>query len=124
MRKLTLALIALALILGLGARVREATLSTHTTVGAESEIELLLNAKIRDAERSQKLSEMVEAKVLACRLEVASDIVGSVEEVAAGRYRAVLSPSMDASNRRQFRGCLEDWGMDHVQLNVVRLAPN
>jgi hypothetical protein len=118
-----LGLVALALILGLGARLRDATLSTHTAVAAESRIELLLNAEMRGAEQSQNLAELVQAQVLVCRLEVASDIVGAVEEVAAGRYRAVLSPSMDASNRRQFRGCLEDWGTDHVRLAVLRLAP-
>jgi hypothetical protein len=67
---------------------------------------------------------MVEAQVLLCRLEVSSDVVGNVEAIASGRYRAVLAPSMDESNRRQFRGCLEDWVLDHVRLDVVRLTPS
>jgi hypothetical protein len=29
---------------------------------------------------------------------------------------------MDDTNRRQFRGCVEDWMIDHVRLDVVRLA--
>jgi hypothetical protein len=28
---------------------------------------------------------------------------------------------MDDTNRRQFRGCVEDWIVDHVRLDVVRL---
>jgi hypothetical protein len=28
---------------------------------------------------------------------------------------------MDETNRRQFRGCLEDWLIDHVRLDVVTL---
>jgi len=34
----------------------------------------------------------------------------------------VLQPSMDDTNRRQFRGCLEDWKIDQFQLDVIRLA--
>ena len=58
-----------------------------------------------------------------CRLEVSSDLVGEVEAVAVGRYRAMLVPSLDESNRRQFRVCLEDWVLDRVRLDVIRLAP-
>ena len=29
---------------------------------------------------------------------------------------------MDETNRRQFRGCLEDWVIDQFQLDVIRLA--
>jgi hypothetical protein len=28
---------------------------------------------------------------------------------------------MDETNRRQFRGCLEDWLVDHIRLDVVSL---
>jgi len=28
---------------------------------------------------------------------------------------------MDQTNRRQFRGCVEDFVIDHLQINVVRL---
>jgi hypothetical protein len=30
---------------------------------------------------------------------------------------------MDETNRRQFRGCLEDWVVDQVRLDVVSLVP-
>ena len=65
---------------------------------------------------------MVEAQLLACRLEVSSDLVGPIEPQGDGRFRAVLTPSMDETNRRQFRGCLEDWLIDQFQLDVIRLA--
>jgi hypothetical protein len=74
-----------------------------------------LNREMRD--------EMVEAQLVACRLEVNSDIIGEVEPLpTAGYFRAVLQPSMDETNRRQFRGCLEDWKIDQFQLDVIRLA--
>jgi hypothetical protein len=28
---------------------------------------------------------------------------------------------MDETNRRQFRGCLEDWTVDHLRLDVEAL---
>jgi hypothetical protein len=102
--------------------VREATLSTHQPVEPGSRIELVLSASTKGAEHNQTLDEMVEAQVLACRLEVTSDVVGDIEAQPDGRYRAVLTPSMDETNRRQFRGCIEDWVVDQVRLDVVRLA--
>jgi hypothetical protein len=66
---------------------------------------------------------MVEAQLVACRLVVSSNLVGGIEPVRHGRYfRAVLTPSMDETNRRQFRGCLEDWLIDDFQMDVIRLA--
>lgn len=104
--------------------LRDATLSTHQPVPPDSRIEVVVDARTKGGEVGQTLGEMVEAQVLLCRLEVSSDVVGNVEAIALGRYRAVLAPSMDESNRRQFRGCLEDWVLDHVRLDVVRLTPS
>jgi hypothetical protein len=118
-----LALGAVGLAVGVVAvlSVREATLSTHQDVEPGSEIELVVSARTKGGESNQTLHEMVEAHVLACRLEVTSDVVGEVEAQPDGRYRAILTPSMDETNRRQFRGCLEDWMLDQVRLDVVRL---
>jgi hypothetical protein len=101
--------------------LREATLSTHEAVAAR-ETKLVVSGETKGGEENQTLSEMVEAQVLSCRLEVESDLAGPVERLGDGRFRAVLVPALDDSNRRQFRGCLEDWIIDHVQLDVVELA--
>ena len=102
--------------------LREATLSTHQPVSPGSTIEVVLDAQEKGSEPTQGLDELVATKLQMCRLEVTSDVVGEVEALGNGRYRAVLSPTLDQTNRRQFRGCLEDWGIDHVQLDVVSLA--
>ncbi len=107
-------------VLGVGA-LREATLSTHQPVPADSEVTLVVRADDRGGEPGQTLAEMVEAQVLECRLEVTSDVVGPIDDLGDGRFRAVLAPSMDETNRRQFRGCLEDWRLDHLQLDVLEL---
>ena len=119
-----LALGAIGLLVGVVAvlALREATLSTHQPVEPGSEIELVVSARTKNAERGQTVSELVEAQILTCRLEVTSDVVGEIESQPDNRFRAVLAPSMDETNRRQFRGCLEDWFVDQVRLDVVRLA--
>lgn len=101
--------------------LREATLSTHERVTAK-ETELVLSAKTKGGETRQTLPEMVEAQLLTCRLEVASDLAGPVEALSDGRFRTVLTPAMDETNRRQFRGCMEDWMIDHVRIDVEELA--
>jgi hypothetical protein len=119
--KLLLGAVGLAIgIVGVFA-LREATLSTHEPVEAE-EMELVVSATSRNAERGQTVAEMVEAQLLACRLEVTSDLVGPIEELSDGNYRAVLAPAMDETNRRQFKGCVEDWMIDGVRLGVVSLT--
>jgi hypothetical protein len=101
--------------------LREATLSTHQPVARDSRIELVVAASTKGGEGHQTLAEMVQAQVLACRLEVNSDVVGAIEDQGDDHFRAVLTPSLDETNRRQFRGCIEDWVIDHVRLDVVRL---
>jgi hypothetical protein len=102
--------------------LRDATLSTHQTVRPDSRIELVVRVRTHGAERGQTVTEATEALLLACRLEVNSDPAGPIEDLGEGRFRAVLRPSMDSTDRRQFRGCLEDWNVDHVLVDVVRLA--
>jgi hypothetical protein len=101
--------------------LREATLSTHEPVVGDG-VELVVYAKTRGGEQNQTLPEMVEAQLQTCRLEVTSDLDGPIESLGEGRFRAVLTPAMDETNRRQFRGCVEDFMIDHVQIDVIQLT--
>ena len=102
--------------------LREATLSTHHPVDPDSRVEVVVSARSEGAERGQSLAELVEALVLTCRLEVTSDLEGPVEPLGEGRFRVVLVPTLDETNRRQFRGCVEDWTIDQVRADVVSLT--
>ena len=116
--KLALGTVGLAIgVVGVLA-LREATLSTHEAVAAR-QVELVVSAKTRGGEQNQTLVEMVEAQLLTCRLEVNSDLAGTIESLGDGRFRVVLVPAMDQTNRRQFRGCVEDFVTDHLQIDVV-----
>jgi hypothetical protein len=101
--------------------LREATLSTHEAVAA-ARTELVMSADTKGGERDQTLPEMVEAQLETCRLEVASDVDGPIESLGDGHFRAALAPALDETNRRQFRGCMEDWVIDHVRINVTEMA--
>ena len=118
--ELVLALAGVAAVVAL----REATLSTHEPVPPGSSVELVVAAHTRGAERSQGLDELVEAQLATCRLEINSDLV-DVGPMPGGeaddRYRAVLEPGMDDTDRRQFRGCVEDWTIDHLSMDVISL---
>ena len=118
--RILLGLVGLAIGVVAVLALREATLSTHETVAGRA-TELVVSAKTKSGEKSQTLPEMVEAQLLTCRLEVNSDLDGPIERLGGGRFRAELDRALDETNRRQFRGCLEDWIVDHVQLGVVEL---
>ena len=100
--------------------LRGATLSTHQQVARDSRLELVVAGHIK-GNAGKRLDETVEAQIQGCRLQVGSAIVGKIESEGRGRYRAVLSPSMDRTNRRKFRGCLHDWKIDRFRLDVIRL---
>jgi hypothetical protein len=119
--RLALGLVGLAIGVAAVVALREATLSTHEAV-AGREMELIVSARTHGGELGQTLAEMVEAQLLTCRLEVNSDLAGPLEPLGDGRFRAVLVPAMDETNRRQFRGCVEDFVTDHLQMDVVRMT--
>jgi hypothetical protein len=119
--RLLLGIVGLAIGVAAVLALREATLSTHEPVDGEG-VELVVSARTAGGEQRQTLPEMVEAQLLTCRLEVTSDLVGPIEPLGDGRFRAQLTPAMDETNRRQFRGCVEDFVIDHVQIDVIELA--
>ena len=75
----------------------------------------------RAPSQARPLPEMVEALLLTCRLEVTSDLAGPIRDDGDGRFRVTLAPALDQTDRRQFRGCLEDWTIDHLLVDVVSL---
>lgn len=118
-----LGVVGLAVGVGAVLQLREATLSTHQRVAPDSTMVVELSARTRGGETNQSLDEMVGALLVACRLEVASDLVGPVEHEGNGRFRATVRPALDQTNRRQFRGCVEDWTVDHLLVHQVAFIP-
>jgi hypothetical protein len=110
--------VSLAL-LGVSA-VRDATLSTHEPAVPGSEVEVVVSASQTErAEREGSIPETVQALLLTCRLEVPADIVGSIQNDGDGQFRFTLAPALDRTDRRQLRGCIEDWTLDQILVDVV-----
>lgn len=103
--------------------LRNATMSTHTDRDPESRVIVVVDATTNRAESTQTLKEMTEALLTLCRLEVTSDPTGPVTALADDptRFRIELRPALDASNRRQYEGCVEDWRLDHLRLRVISM---
>lgn len=117
--RLALGTVGLALgVLGTLA-LREATLSTHERDEPGSTVDLVVSARSEGAERGQSLPEMVHALLLTCRLEVTSDLAGPIHDDGDGRFRVTLAPALDETDRRQLKGCLEDWTIDQLLVDVV-----
>ena len=57
--------------------------------------------------------------MLTCRLEITSDIIGPIRHDGNGTFRVVLEPALDQTDRRQLRGCIEDWTIDHLLADVI-----
>ncbi len=121
MVRVVLAVVGLAIGTTAVLLLREATMSTHQPVSPDSRVTVVLEVETRSPERDQRPSEMVTALLALCRLEVNSDLVGEVDPLGDGRYQAVLTPALDQTNRRQFRGCVEDWTIDGLWADVVAL---
>ena len=117
------ALAAVGLVIGvLGVlALRNATLSTHERVRHADRTIIVVRASVRNAEHNQSLDESVEALLTACRLEVTSDLEADPLPLGEGRFRASLVPALDDTNRRQFRGCVEDWTIDQIRADVLTL---
>jgi hypothetical protein len=61
----------------------------------------------------------VESLVRFCQLEVGRDIgADPIEPLDGDRYRFVLRPALDEADQRQFRGCIGDIVVDHLQASV------
>jgi hypothetical protein len=120
------------LAIGTGAvqNLREATLSTHQPVGKDSEAVIELRATVNDPEGGRTVEGMVRALLLTCRLDVDhSELVGDEPQVSRadngdGRtyFTAVFRPGLDQTNQRQLRGCLEDWSIDHLRVDVLSIT--
>jgi hypothetical protein len=102
-----------------------ATLTVHTEVEPGSQMEVVLDATIREEAEHPDL-DMVRGLAFMCQLEIPSSIVGAeVMTLPDGRYRFVIEPTLDEADRKQFKGCLQDARVDHVlaSVDVMRDLP-
>lgn len=115
------ALIGLAFVAAVGVMipvVAEATMSKPTPVPPESRMEIVLQADVSHETYNSKV-EMVRSLFSACRLQVPTDPQEGRFEQVRDRFRFVIQPALNESDRRQFRGCLEDLKLQHLEVDVL-----
>ncbi len=120
-----MAVVALLLVVGGGIHLlREATMSTHHPTGADTSLVVVVEAASNRAEHGVTIEDLTEAQLSTCALEVSRTGGGTVEPVPGtdDRFAVTLRPSLDSTDRKQYRGCLEDWSIDHLRVRVVSMT--
>jgi hypothetical protein len=99
------------------------TLSRHSVMAPGSSMVVRIHSERQSAAEHAE-EELVEAVVAMCQLEVGGAVdpdslrlVDDEQDV----YEVVFEPSLDASDQRQLRGCLEDLRIDHFRAVVVAM---
>jgi hypothetical protein len=114
-------LIGIAIVIAglIGVRVlADATLTTHVEQDPDSRMAVIVHGS-KNGEAEYDLPVGIESLVRFCQLEVGRDIgTEPIEELDGDRFRFILQPALDAADRKQFRGCIGDIVIDHLQASV------
>ncbi|HEV2071765.1 MAG TPA: hypothetical protein VGR26_18425 [Acidimicrobiales bacterium] len=104
---------------GLGVvQMAEYTMTRHEPVPPDSRMAVVVEAHTKGHSPYSRL-QMTRSLFLACRLQVNTTVVeDNFRTVAPDTFRFVLEPTLDDSDQRQLRGCLEDARIDQLQLDV------
>ena len=116
--------VAVVILLGGGIYLlREATMSTNYATGPDSRMIIQVRAASNRAEEGVVLEQLALAQMGVCALDVSRGHGTDVRRVAgtADRFVITLQPALDSTDRKQYRGCLEDWTVNHVQLHVLSM---
>jgi hypothetical protein len=111
---------AVALLLGGVLVVRDLTQSTHHRMPPDSRSRVVVEPVQNRSEPSQTLAAVARAHLAFCDVEVSSTIQGEPTEVARDPLllEVVFAPALDATDRKQFKGCVEDWLVDNHLIHV------
>lgn len=121
----TLTVVGLALMVAGGIYLlREATISTHYASGPDTRLEVVVRATSNGAEPGVTLEEFATVQLRSCTLEVAASEEVAIVAVAGteDQFRATLTPALDSTDRKQYRGCVEDWAIDNLRLEVLSMT--
>jgi hypothetical protein len=100
--------------------LRGLTQSTHRAMPADSRLRVVVEPVSNRSEPSQALTAVAWAQLAACDLEVAGAIEGEPEVLGQDPLlvEVVFAPALDATDRKQFAGCVEDWAIDNHLLHI------
>jgi len=121
MRRRAGALLIVAALVASVMALRDATMSSGGTAGPGTAMEVVVRSHLVRRPQSARL-EMTTNLIDVCGLEISSEVLDrTMEPIDSGLYRFWLRPAPGDSDEREFRGCLEDARVDHLQLDVLRM---
>lgn len=100
--------------------VRHLTQSTHHAMPADSRLRVVVEPVQNSSEPTQTRTSVAGAHLAFCDLEVGSAIQGEPEVIDHDPLllAVVFAPALDGTDRKQFKGCVEDWVVDNHLLHV------
>lgn len=103
--------------------MREATQSRHEPMPADSRVRVVIAPRSNRPESDQSIERVSHAHLSFCQLEVGSRMEGGLEIATIDplRFSVVMAPALDSTDRKQFRGCIEDWIVDNHWIDVVEM---
>ncbi len=108
-------------IAGVG-ELADATLTTHVDLPAESRTVAIVRGSTVD-EGEFSLESGIESLIRVCQLEVGRDLGEQpLEPLGDGRFQFTFQPGLDDANEDQFRGCIGDIVVDHLQASVESMT--
>jgi hypothetical protein len=118
MKRVLLAMIGLVAA-GLGViKMAELTMTRHEPVPPDSRMAVVVEAYTKGHTAHGRL-QMARSLFMACRLQTNSTTVeDDFRQLSPDTFRFVLRPTLDDSDQRQLRGCVEDARIDELQLDV------
>ncbi|HET8929614.1 MAG TPA: hypothetical protein VFN21_03045 [Acidimicrobiales bacterium] len=118
-RTLSVLAVLCAIVIGVH-QLREATQSRHHATPPGSRTWVVVDAHQNRAPSSHTLEDMTDAQLRRCQIEVEAHQVRDLAAVPgeSDHFVVVLQPALDASDRTQYQGCVEDWTFDHLLLQV------
>lgn len=109
--------------------LREATLTRHVqdVPGEAVRLDLRVRAQLEEMPPGTTLPQLAAAVVAACAPEVRGSPEGPPELLGdpqheEARFTTTFRPALGESDQVQLTGCVEDWLVDHVLVDVERLV--
>ncbi len=100
----------------------DATLTTHVPTEPGSRTEIVVHATTVE-EGEFDLAHGVESLVRFCQLEVGRDIgPAPLASLGGDRFGFAFHPALDDADQDQFRGCVGDIVIDHLQASVESMT--
>ena len=118
-------LLGVVAVVVLGAGVlwlRELTETRHVPTPPDSRTLVELEARANLERMVPSMLDLVTAASTTCRIEIGARPLGpSPMTEDDGLFRTVLAPALDETEQTRYEGCLEDWRIDHLKLDVVTM---